>query len=220
MWGGGIYEDERFYDLCDEYGILIWQDFMFACSTYPFAEQNFQDSIRAEAVDNVRRLHHRACLALWCGNNELEQGLVRGEEWTDHSMPWQEYMPIFDELLPEVVAAEDGVTPYWPASPHNPVGDRTKHNDPDSGDAHAWSVWFGGQPIESQRDWTFRFMSEFGFQSFPEPKTVAAFTLPEDRSLTNWVMDYHQRSTGGNQRIYRTLFDWFQPPTDFAEGLG
>lgn len=219
VWGGGIYEDERFYDLCDEYGILIWQDFMFACSTYPCSDTAFQESVRAEAIDNVRRLHHRACLALWCGNNELEQGLVRGDEWTDRSMPWDEYKPVFDELLPEVVGAEDGVTPYWPSSAHTPIGDRDNHNDHRSGDAHAWSVWFGGQPIESQRDWVFRFMSEFGFQSFPEPKTVEAFTAPEDRSLTNWVMDCHQRSTGGNQKIYRTLLDWFQPPTDFNEGL-
>lgn len=218
VWGGGIYEDERFYDLCDELGLLVWQDFMFACGTYP-TDAEFLAEVRAEAVDAVRRLHHRACLALWCGNNELEQGLVRGESWTDSSMPWGEYRRLFDELLPEVVGAEDGVTAYWPCSPHSPQGDRHDFNNERCGDAHAWGVWFGGQSIESQRQWRFRFMSEFGFQSFPEPATVESFTAPEDRTLSNWVMDYHQRSDGGNQKIFRTLLEWFALPSRFTEML-
>ncbi len=221
VWGGGIYEDERFYDLCDERGLMIWQDFMFACATYPTFDPAFMANVEAEAIDNIRRIRHRACLALWCGNNELEQGLV-AETWTNSAMSWEDYKKLFDELLPALVTEHDGVTPYWPCSPHTPDGEgrnRRNFNDPTIGDAHAWSVWFGGQPFEAQRDWNYRFMSEFGFQSFPEPRSVEAFTKPEDRSLTSWVMDYHQRCGPGNQTIYKYLLEWFQPPKDLESSL-
>ncbi|MEM9622703.1 MAG: hypothetical protein AAF993_13710, partial [Pseudomonadota bacterium] len=124
--------------------------------------------------------------------------------------------------LPATVFAEDGVTPYWPSSPHTPEGegrDRFDYNDNSAGDAHAWSVWFGGKPFEAQRNWTYRFMSEFGFQSFPELRTIESFTEPEDRSLTGWIMDYHQRSPSGNEKIYRYLLDWFKPPRDLETSL-
>lgn len=219
VWGGGIYELDAFYDCCDEFGILVWQDFAFACSTYPGFDQVFLDNVRAEAIDNVRRLRHRASLALWCGNNELEQGLVSDQGWNERSMSWEDYKPLFDEMLPEVIATEDGVTPYWPCSPHTPGENRAHHNDDSIGDAHAWSVWFGGQPFEFQRTWTYRFMSEFGFQSFPEPRTVASYSEPEDRNLTSWIMDYHQRSAPGNQTIYKYLLDWFKLPKDFDHSL-
>ncbi len=221
VWGGGIYEDERFYDLCDERGLMIWQDFMFACSTYPTFDPAFMENVRLEAIDNIKRIRHRACLALWCGNNELEQGLV-AEQWTEGAMSWADYKLLFDVLLNNLVAEHDGVTPYWPCSPHTPEGngrDRYKFNDATIGDAHAWSVWFGGQSFEAQRGWDYRFMSEFGFQSFPEPRSVEAFTAPQDRSLTSWVMDYHQRSGPGNQTIYKYLLEWFQPPRDFPSSL-
>ncbi|MEX2607120.1 MAG: glycoside hydrolase family 2 protein [Kiritimatiellia bacterium] len=221
VWGGGIYEHETFYDLCDELGLLIWQDFMFACASFPGFDPEFLENVKAEAVDNVRRLRHRPCLALWCGNNELEQGIVQFDqtEWTAKAMPASAYEAIFDQLLPEVVAREDGHTPYWPCSPHSPHGDRGQFNNPACGDAHAWSVWFGGQPLEAQRNWSYRFMSEFGFQSFPELRTIESFTAPEDRSLVNWVMDYHQRSGPGNMTIYKYLLDWFREPVDFESSL-
>jgi beta-mannosidase len=222
VWGGGIYEDERFYDLCDSHGILVWQDLMFACSGYPANDPDFMENVRAEAVDNVRRLHHRASLALWCGNNELEQGLVEWgrQEWeSGKSMPEPDYLKLFDELIPSVVNAEDGVTAYWPSSGHTPGAGRGDCYDDGAGDAHYWSVWFGNQPIESQRDWKCRFMSEFGFQSFPEPRTVDSFTAPEDRSLVNWIMDYHQRSGPGNQTIFKYLLAWFPLPKDFSNTL-
>lgn len=221
VWGGGIYEDERFYDLCDEYGILIWQDFMFACSTYPFFDETFVANCVDEAKDNIRRIRHRACLALWCGNNELEQGLVNFKEdaWTKTSMPADIYCSFFDETLAQIVDEEDGVTPYWPSSAHTPGENRAEHWDSSCGDAHAWTVWFGGQPIEAQRDWTFRFMSEFGFQSFPELKTIEAFTEPEDRNLGSWIMDYHQRSGPGNHTIYRYMMEWFRVPNTFENSL-
>ncbi|MEX0653795.1 MAG: hypothetical protein WD534_11520 [Phycisphaeraceae bacterium] len=118
-----------------------------------------------------------------------------------------------------MVAEQDGVTPYWPSSGHTPNENRKHCNDDRCGDAHAWSVWFGGQSFEAQRQWTYRFMREFGFQSFPEPRTIEAFTEPADRSLTSWVMDYHQRSNAGNQKIFKYLLDWFQPPKDFESAL-
>jgi beta-mannosidase len=221
VWGGGIYEHETFYDLCDELGLLVWQDFMFACASFPGFDPDFLENIEAEAVDNVRRLRHRPCLALWCGNNEIEQGIVRFDqkEWTKNAMPGKDYEVIFDKLLPGVVSREDGHTPYWPCSPHSPHGDRGYFNNPACGDAHAWSVWFGGEPLEAQRNWCYRFMSEFGFQSFPELRTIESFTAPEDRSLVNWVMDYHQRSAPGNMTIYKYLLDWFREPVDFESSL-
>jgi len=221
VWGGGFYEDERFYDLCDSLGLLVWQDFMFACAAYPAFDAGFMANVRAEADDNIRRLRHRACLALWCGNNEIEQGLVKWVDngWDNKAMPEGDYRRLFDELLPARVRDLDGTTPYWPCSPHTPGSNRKDFNDPSRGDAHAWSVWFGGEPIEAQRHWTFRFMSEFGFQSFPELRTVESFTEPEDRHLTSWVMDYHQRSGMGNQIIFKYLLDWFCPPKDLESAL-
>jgi beta-mannosidase len=222
VWGGGIYEDERFYDLCDELGLLIWQDFMFACSGYPANDPDFMANVKEEAKGNVRRIHHRACLALWCGNNELEQGLVdfTREEWeSGKPMPAEDYKQLFDVLLADVVEAEDGITPYWPSSGHTPGEGRPNSHDDTIGDAHSWSVWFGGEPIEAQRNWKFRFMSEFGFQSFPEPRTVESFTLPEERNLVNWVMDYHQRSGPGNMTIFKYILDWFPVPQGFENTL-
>jgi len=214
VWGGGIYEDDRFYDLCDELGICIWQDFMFACAAYPTFDDEFVANVASEAEDNIRRLRHHPCLALWCGNNELEMGLV-GAEWNDRQMSWADYGKLFDRLLPRLVARLDGATAYWPSSPHSPRGDRADCNNPDCGDAHLWSVWHGKLPFEWYRSCTHRFNSEFGFQSFPEPKTVRGYTLPADRNVTARVMEHHQRSGIGNSTIMTYMLDWFRLPTDF-----
>jgi beta-mannosidase len=127
-------------------------------------------------------------------------------------MSWDDYERLFDRLLPALVREHDPERPYWPCSPHTPHGDRRNFNDPSCGDAHCWDVWFGGKPFEHQRTWTHRFMSEFGFQSFPELRTVESFTVPEDRNITSYVMDYHQRSTNGNRKIFSFLLDWFRLP--------
>ncbi|MCC5838652.1 MAG: glycoside hydrolase family 2 protein [Opitutales bacterium] len=221
VWGGGIYETDTFYDLCDEKGLLVWQDFMFACGTYPGGDPVFVDNVEAEAREQVRRLRDHACLALWCGNNEIEQGFInwKTDAWTDTTMPLTEYAKIFDECLPQVVREEDGTTPYIPSSGHTPGQNRSDAHDPTCGDAHSWSVWFGGEPIEAQRKWTYRFMSEFGFQSFPEPSTVEAFTELADRAFGSWVLDFHQRSPDGNRKIFQYLLDWFRPPGKFDELL-
>lgn len=214
VWGGGLYEQDMFYELCDERGICVWQDFIFACATYPTFDHAWMASVRAEAEDNVRRIRHHACLALWCGNNELEQGLV-GDEWTAHTMSWEDYSRLYDEMLPAVVAALDPDTDYWPCSPHSPRGDRRDFNNPNWGDAHLWSVWHGKQPFEWYRTCDHRFNSEFGFQSFPEPRTVRTYTQAGDRNITSFVMEHHQRSGIGNSTIIHYMLDWFRLPTDF-----
>jgi len=217
-WGGGIYEEDSFYEICDELGICVWQDFIFACSTYPGFDDDFLNNIRKEAEDNVRRIRHHACLALWCGNNELEQGLV-GEEWTDSTMSWQDYTRIFDVLLPEVINEFDPQRDYWPSSPHSPLGNREDWRNPKWGDAHLWNVWHGKKPFEWYRTCKHRFNSEFGFQSFPEPGTVYSYTLPEDRSINTYIMEYHQRSGIGNTTIMEYMLDWFRLPTSFEDIL-
>ncbi|MCA9913844.1 MAG: glycoside hydrolase family 2 protein, partial [Anaerolineae bacterium] len=214
VWGGGIYESDDFYDLCDELGLAVWQDFMFACGTYPTTQEDFMANVRAEAEDNVRRLRHHASLALWCGNNELEMGLI-APHWTEHTMSWDDYGKLFDVLLAEVTAELSPETDYWPSSPHSPCGDRSDHINEDCGDGHLWAVWHGKQPFEWYRTMNSRFVSEFGFQSFPEPRTTNEFTKPEDRNLTSYVMEYHQRSPIGNATILHYMLDWFQMPTSF-----
>ncbi len=218
VWGGGIYEADMFYDLCDELGLCVWQDFIFACATYPTFDADWMANVREEAEENVRRIRHHACLALWCGNNELEQGLV-GDEWTDHTMSWEDYRRLFDELLPEIVQRLDPDTDYWPCSPHSPCGDRRDFNNPTCGDAHLWSVWHGKMPFEWYRTCEHRFNSEFGFQSFPEPKTVHAYTQVGDRNITSFVMEHHQRSGIGNTTIMTYMCDWFRLPKSFEMTL-
>ncbi len=220
VWGGGVYESEDFYNLCDELGLCVWQDFMFACSTYPAFDRAFLRSVRAEAEHQVRRLRHHACIALWCGNNELEQGLV-GDRWSVQPprMSWRDYGKLFDKLLPEVVRRHDPERAYWPCSPHNPCGDRNSPNNPHCGDAHLWEVWHGRKPFESYRTNLHRFCSEFGFQSFPEPRTVRLFTAPSDRNVTSYVMEHHQRSGIGNNVIFQYMLEWFRLPRDFDSAL-
>jgi len=211
VWGGGIYEDKVFYELCDELGLCVWQDFMFACMSYPTWDKPYMESVEAEARDNIRRLRHHASLALWCGNNELEQQAV-GKPGL---MSWEDYVVLFDDLLGKVTKEEDPDTDYWPSSPHTPVGDRKDFNHPDSGDAHLWGVWHGKEPFEWFRDCDHRFNSEFGFQSFPEPRTVHGYTEPIDRNVTTAVMEHHQRSGIGNTTIMQYMLEWFRLPSSF-----
>jgi beta-mannosidase len=187
---------------------------MFACSTYPTFDDAFMENVKAEFEDNIRRLRHHASIALWCGNNEIEMGLV-SESWSARGMSWADYGKLFDKLLPKVVKKLDPARDYWPCSPHSPKGDRSDFNNPDCGDAHTWEVWHRKAPFEWYRTTNHRFYSEFGFQSFPEPKTVREFTLPKDRNITSKVMEHHQRSGIGNTTIMRYMLDWFRLPKSF-----
>ncbi len=217
VWGGGIYEDDHFYDLCDQYGIAIWQDFMFACGTYPAYDDAFMANVRAEAEDNVRRIRHHPCMALWCGNNEIEQGMP-DPTWKQ-SLSWDDYSRLFDDLLANIVRELAPGTAYWPGSPHSPCGDRENWRNPHCGDTHLWDVWHGRQPFEWYRTRTDRFCSEFGFQSFPSPRITNEFTAPEDRNITSYVMEYHQRSYIGNGTIITYMLEWFKLPTGFESML-
>jgi len=214
VWGGGFYEEERFYDLCDRYGILVWQDFIFSCSMYP-DDEAFLENVRVEAIENVRRLRHRASLALWCGNNEMEWGWVQWG-WNDPaSQRFKDaYLHMFHRFLPEICAAEDPDHPYWPSSPssnvpfENPNGCR-------AGDAHNWLVWHGMQPFTGYRNDMSRFMSEFGFQSLPSLETVRTYADEADWNMTSYVMEHHQRNAAGNGKIITYMTDHFRLPKDF-----
>ncbi len=214
VWGGGIYESPHFYDRCDELGLCVWQDFMYACSTYPVLDKAFVANAVAEAEDNVKALRHHACLALWCGNNELEQGLV-GKTWTARTMARKDYLRFFRDTLGGVVKRLDPERDFIAGSPHNPTGDPFDANNPESGDAHLWKVWHGLEPFEWYRTCAHRFNSEFGFQSLPEPATLKDVILPEDENLTSRMMEYRQRSGVGNACIMKYLLDWFRLPTGF-----
>lgn len=218
VWGGGVYESEDFYDLCDELGLCVWQDFMFACAMYPASDKSFKANVREEARQVVRQLRHHASLALWCGNNELEQCIIANVPG-DIKKTWEEYSILFDELLPEIVAELDGDRDYWPSSPHKPFGNRLEVGNPDYGDAHLWDVWHGRKPFEWYRTCTHRFNSEFGFQSFPHHRTVESYASPEDQNITSYVMEHHQRSGPGNAIIMHYMLDWFRLPTSFHSTL-
>lgn len=202
VWGGGIYESEDFYDLCDELGLLVWQDFMFACTIYP-GDREFLRSVKREAADNIRRLRHRASLALWCGNNEVE---TLNWDWLEQTPRLRRnYHALFHRLLPAAVAAHDDHTPYWPTSPWRGAGRnnnyRLKEHGERSGDTHYWDVWHDRHPVKSYEQWKFRFVSEFGMQSYSSPATQATFCRAADANVFGPVMENHQKNIGGNQVI-------------------
>ena len=218
LWGGGIYEKDVFYDTCDEIGLLVWHDFMFACAAYPSFDKEFMKSVEEEVRCNIKRIRNHPCMALWCGNNELEMASV-GEKWTDKTMSWKDYKKLFDKLLPSLVEELNPEIDYWPASPHSPYGDRNDHQNPDCGNAHLWDVWHGKKPFEWYYTCYHRFISEFGFQSFPEPKTTCTYTNIKDRNITSNIMEHHQRSNIGNATIMHYMLDWFKLPSGFENTL-
>jgi beta-mannosidase len=222
VWGGGIYEDDVFYDLCDELGILVWQDFMFACSLYP-DDDPFVENVRREAVDNVRRLRNHACLALWAGNNEIEAAwhhwgwkVKYGARGLAERI-WAGYQRLFHRVLPEVVAEHDPGRPYTGSSPS--ANEEGHVNERGWGDMHYWGVWHLKLPYSAYDQNVSRFMSEYGFQSFPEPATVASFTRPEDRRADSEVMAAHQRHRHGNALIAAYLDQELGPARDFEAFL-
>jgi beta-mannosidase len=219
VWGGGIYEENVFYDLCDEFGLLVWQDFAFGCAGYPTHVPEFMESVDREVEDAVRRIRHHACLAIWCGNNELELCRMVNESGDDRRMSEAEYATMFHDHLPELLRTLDPVTPYIPSSPYTPGSIGAECNADASGDQHHWSVWHRYAPISDFRKLFPRFCSEFGIQSYPEPKTVNAYTAEEDRNLCSFVMDQHQRCLDGNEKIMFYVMKFFQMPTSFDNAL-
>nr|MCR5000676.1 glycoside hydrolase family 2 protein [Lachnospiraceae bacterium] len=211
VWGGGLYPSDDFYDACDELGLVVWQDFMFACANYRLT-RDFEENILAELRDNIRRLRHHASLGLWCGNNEMEMFVDKGE-WGAKNEIKSDYVKIYEYLFPRLLEKEDPDRFYWPASP-SCGGGFDEPNSPDRGDVHYWDVWHGNKPFTEYRKFYFRYLSEFGFQSFPSIKTVEAFTEPSDRNVFSYIMEKHQRNASANGKIMNYMEQTFLYPTD------
>lgn len=232
VWGGGIYEYDVFYELCDAYGILVWQDFMFACSMYP-GDQAFLENVKIEAEENIRRLRNHPSIALWCGNNEMDTAWSHYDEnagwgWKEQYEPelrekiWKDYEAVFHEILPQAIEKHTPGTAYWPSSPMQALtGDIHQHatNDSPHGDIHYWGVWHNVEPFENYNVKIGRFMSEYGFQSFPEEKTVRTYAEEEDMALESEVMLQHQRSGAGNRLIKEYMEQYFNEAKDFPSFL-
>ncbi len=229
VWGGGIYENDIFYDLCDELGLMVWQDFMFACSMYP-GDNDFLKNVKLEAEDNVKRLRNHPCLALWCGNNEIDVAWCQYHElcgWVwkqrynsqQREQLWQAYKHIFLEILPAVIKELDPDRSYWPSSPMADWGKAASNKTVNEGDMHYWGVWHGKKPFEEFDEVVGRFMSEYGFQSFPDINTVKKYTLEEDLDIESEVMASHQRSGIGNLRIKEYMGWYYKVPDDFEHFL-
>ena len=204
VWGGGIYEDDVFYDLCDSLQIMVWQDFMFAGAMHP-ANQQSLENIKQEAIDNIKRLRHHPCLAVWCGNNEIDEawhnwGWQKQYKITtqDSILLWNEYKKIFHELLPQLVKEYDGNRPYVTTSPLNGWG---KKESMTHGDSHYWGVWWGLEAIEKYTEKVPRFMSEYGLQAMPNFESVQKFSLPQDWDTSSIVMKLHQKHATGYQNL-------------------
>jgi beta-mannosidase len=215
--GGGFYEQDFFYDLCDELGIMVWQDFMFACSLYPSTPQ-FLSEVCSEVDYQVRRLAHHASVVLWCGDNELLGALTWFKESRENR---DRYLVNYDRLnrtIEETMKAADATAIWWPSSPSPGLlsfGDAW--HDDRSGDMHFWSVWHEGKSFEHYRDVKPRFCSEFGFQSFPSMATIKTFAEPSDMNIASPVMESHQKNAGGNARIAETMFRYFRFPASFPD---
>ncbi len=221
-WGGGYYESDDFYDIADELGIMVWQEFMFGGEMVPGGTA-FRENVQKEAVDQVMRLHNHPSLVLWCGNNEIETGW---DHWSDRQdfkktltsrqqqTVWQDYLLVMHGVLQSVVATLDPEVPFTPSSPHAEYD--TEPDVQTDGDMHYWQVWGNSTPIAAYKDITPRFMSEYGFQSFPAMATLQAVTVPEDLRLDSPVMQAHQKNTGGNERIKHYMEQEYPTPRDFA----
>jgi len=215
VWGGGIYEDDYFYDLCDSLGILVWQDFMFACAMYP-GDSTYMGSVELEATQQIKRLRKHPSIALWCGNNENSEGWRRWGWQADRSEEeinfiWKDYQNLFNNLLPELVDSLSS-TDYWESSPQYGRGN-PKHQF--TGDAHYWGVWHDAEPFENFEKKVPRFMSEYGFQSFPEMDAIELYALEEDFDLDSEVMKVHQKHPRGNNLIEEYMLRDYNEPVDF-----
>ncbi len=212
VWGGGYYPDDYFFDICDELGLLVWQDFMYACASYELDDE-FEANITQETIENIRRIRHHACLALWCGNNEMETQTLDGT-WNPSIKQKYDYIKLYEYIIPKIVKEEDPAAFYWPSSPSS-GGNYDNPWDENRGDTHYWDVWHGNKPFTEYRKFRFRYLSEFGFQSFPCLKTVESFTEEEDRNIFSRVMEMHQRNRAANGKILNYLSATYLYPRNF-----
>ncbi len=212
VWGGGYYPDDYFYDLCDELGIIVFQDMMFACSLV-WADEAFKQNIREEFRDNLKRIRHHACMAVISGNNELESQAVI-DKVNDPELLHM-YYEVFEGMIPELIKELCPEIPYISSSPIT-CGHFIDPMNENYGDCHYWDVWHGDKPFTEYRNKYFRYLSEFGFQSFPCEKTVNSFTIEEDRNIFSRIMEMHQRSGAANGKILNYLSQTFRYPKDFG----
>jgi beta-mannosidase len=217
VWGGGIYEDDYFYHLCDSLHIYVWQEFMFAGAMYP-ADNAFLENVKQEAIDNIKRLRKHPCIIVWCGNNEIDEawhhwGWQKGVSSKDSTQLWNDYKKLFQELLPDLVAKYDG-RPYISSSPKYGYGDKKSLS---YGDSHYWGVWVMGEPIETYKTKVPRFMSEYGMQAMPNWETIEQFSLPADWDTTSSTMRVHQKHIRGYQNLALYLNQNNMHPTTFKD---
>ena len=218
VWGGGIYENDIFYDLCDEKGILVWQDFMFACAMYP-GDKEFLANIEQEAIEQVTRLRNHSSIALWCGNNENVEGWNRwnwqvGRTEKEKTEIWEDYQEVFSNILPKTVANLNAEINYWESSPKYGRGN-PKHEF--EGDAHDWGVWHDANPFEHFEEKVPRFMSEYGFQSFPSYETLRYINQSETIDLKTAAIKSHQKHSRGFQLIEEYMERDYTIPTNDAD---
>lgn len=212
VWGGGNYPDDWFFDACDRLGLLVWQDFMFACAVYDLTDA-FEENLRAEFVDNIRRLRNHPSLGLWCGNNEMESAWD-GWRLPENEKLRQDYLYLYERMIPDLLAVEDPDRFYWPSSPSSGGG----FEEPSSehrGDAHYWDVWHGRKPFEEVEDKYFRFFSEYGFVSLPARSTLNTVIAPDQFNIVSPQMEMHQKCDLGNLTMMHYLLRYYLAPRDF-----
>lgn len=214
VWGGGLYENEDFYDLCDEKGILLWHDCMFACAQYP-STPDFLELVTQELEYQIKRLRDHASIALWCGDNECGSFLSRVS--SSKELPYVFNYDRFNQAVTKAVKAADDTRMFWPTSPCNSQTDASGWDDDLKGDMHFWKVWHSGAPFEAYYDVEPRFCSEFGFQAFPTQNTVDLYTQGKQRNVTSPLMEFHQRNTGGNSKIVEMFTRYFRLPATFED---
>ncbi len=214
VWGGGYYPDDWFFDICDELGLLVWQDFMFACAMYDLTPE-FEENIKKEFIDNIIRLRHHASLALMCGNNEMEM-FTKYRTWITKESEVRDYLIMYEYIIPKLMEQYAPQVYYWPASPSS-GGTFDDPNGENRGDVHYWDVWHGDKPFTEYRKFFFRFVSEFGFQSFPSEKTVDTFTDDEnDKNIYSYIMEKHQRNGSANGKIINYMQQTYLYPSGFS----
>ena len=213
VWGGGYYPDDWFFDLCDEMGLVVWEDFMFACAVYDLTPE-FEANITAEFIDNLKRIRHHASLGLMCGNNEMEQ-FVKERTWVSKDSEVRDYIIMYERILPQIMKQYAPQVYYWPASPSS-GGSFDDPRDENRGDVHYWEVWHGNKPFSEYRKFFFRYLSEFGFQAFPSKKTVETFTDDErDMNIFSYIMEKHQRNGAANGKIMNYMQQTYKYPSNF-----
>lgn len=217
VWGGGVYPHDDVFDLCDEYGLLVWEDFMFACGVYRLTDE-FKENIKQEFIDNIKRIRHHACLGLWCGNNEMEWAFV---EW---GLPKDErlkvdYIEMYEKLIPNVLNQYDPQSFYWPASPSSGGGFEDPNGD-SKGDVHYWKVFHENEHYKKFRDHYFRFASEYGMQSLPDFKTVKSYTPEDQMNIFSVVSENHNKCVdplNGNIKILMNMAGEFKLPGNLED---